>query len=132
MTFFRRRHLKDSTIGGVLLYLGFITQEQLLDATEVKVNANGEALIGEILVAHGAVTRGQLTRALVLQRDLRGSDVDYVAEARNLIAAVHARTEVVQAKLDDLRITAEEAVLRITAKRSTADGAVLRIGAKRH
>lgn len=106
VAFFRRRPADDGSIGAILLSLGFIDRQQLLDAITTKLRSNPEALLGEILIAQGSVTRTQLDRALLVQKERRG--VDYVGEIRTLVAGVTARSENMQAVLDEVRGLAEE------------------------
>jgi hypothetical protein len=110
VAFFRRatQPADDGSIGAILLTLGFITRQQLLDAITKKLASDREALIGEILIAQGAVTRQQLDRALLLQRERRGEIEDYLGKARNLVADAHARSEGIQQVLEEVRGIAEQ------------------------
>lgn len=94
--------LTDTSIGGLLLRHGFITREQLLDAISIKTAASGEAMLGEVLIARGAITRAQLDRILALQKQERGNKVDYSQETQNLVAAASARAENLHGPLDEL------------------------------
>ncbi len=111
LSFFKSQQSKvvgDGSIGTILVNLGFVTKDQLLDAITAKLKSDTEALIGEILIARGAVTRTQLDRALLIQREFRGNVPDYVGEIRNLVAGAHARAETVQARLVELESVARE------------------------
>lgn len=96
------RDSDDTTVGGILLKLGFITRDQLREAITAKMSASGDALLGEVLIAQGAVTRAQLERVLVMQKEARGEKVDYSSETLKLVAAASARAENLHGPLDEL------------------------------
>lgn len=104
----------DSTIGGILMRYGFITREQLLTAITTKNNASPSNLLGEVLIAQGAITRSQLDRVLEIQRAERGEKVDYNAEMQTLVAEASARAESIHGPLDEL----EDAARRYSVTRT--------------
>ncbi len=104
----KRMSPSDTTLGGILLAMGLITKEELLDAITVKMTTSGEQLLGEVLIARGAITRAQLERVLVMQRERRGEKVDYGAEAARLALHATKRAEYLHASLDNLESVARE------------------------
>lgn len=104
----------DTTIGALLLRHNFITRDQLLDAIEVKNTTSAGAMLGEVLIARGAITRSQLERVLLVQRAERGEKIDYAAEMQKLIADASARAENLQGPLDEL----EDAARRYSVTRT--------------
>ena len=97
---------KETNIGSILLRLGFINGDQLRCAIETKLRSSAEVLIGEILVAQGAVTRWQLQHALTEQQARRGVQVDYAEQIKVIMADAHAGAQSVQDTLDDLKCVA--------------------------
>lgn len=59
----------DTSIGNILVELGFVTDDQLKEAVEIQRRANP---LGKILVEMGAITDEQLDEALMQQRIKRG------------------------------------------------------------
>ena len=104
----------DTSVGGILLHHGFITRDQLLAAIAAKNNATPADLLGEVLIAQGAITRSQLERVLVMQREARGDKVDYSQEIKNLFAEASARVENLHGPLDEL----EDAARRLSVTRT--------------
>lgn len=100
--FFLRGKDDDTTVGGILLRMGFITRDQLREAITAKATASGDALLGEVLIAQGAVTRAQLERVLLMQKEARGEKVDYTSETLKLVAQASARAESLHGPLDEL------------------------------
>jgi hypothetical protein len=59
----------ESSLGNILITLGYVTPEQVKNAIEIQ---KMQAPIGEILVRMKAITREQLEEALMLQKVNRG------------------------------------------------------------
>ncbi len=103
------RWKEDSSLGKILMDLHFISRSQLHEAIRAKLASTGEQLLGEVLIAQGAVTRQQLLRALDLQQAARGHEVDYGQRVRDLVATATATAEGVQTKLVELEALARRA-----------------------
>lgn len=59
----------ETSIGNILVDMGYVTSDQLNQAIEVQ---KMQAPVGEILVRMGAITREQLEEALMIQKVNRG------------------------------------------------------------
>jgi hypothetical protein len=103
----------DSSIGNLLLRLGFITRDQLREALVAKMAASQDQLLGEVLIARGALTRSQLDRVVLRQRELRGEAVDYFGEAAKLAAKATAQAESLHGSLDEVEKRANALALVI-------------------
>lgn len=102
--FKRRRPPSESTIGALLVEGGFVTRDQLQAALSRKMEQGG-GLLGEHLVALGALTQAQLDRLLVAQAQLRG--VDVAQTLRNAVAGATASLENLHGSLDALESAAK-------------------------
>ena len=105
--FFRRksRAAVDATsIGNILLHLGFINRDQLDHAIDIKTKGTCEGLLGELLIAIGACTRVQLEGALSVQHASRNRKS---SSAALLLDAARARTEALTGPLDELHAVAK-------------------------
>lgn len=105
----KARH-EDTTLGGLLVRAGSITEAQLQAALAVRNSADESRLIGEILVASGAITRAQLEQGLNAQREARGERVDYRSELSRLAATAQARAAQVHARLGEIEALARRIV----------------------
>lgn len=104
-----KRWKDDSSLGKILMDLHFITRSQLHEAIRAKLASTGEQLLGEVLIAQGAVTRQQMLRALDLQQAARGHEVDFGQRIRDLMAGASVASEGVQNKLVELEALAKRA-----------------------
>jgi hypothetical protein len=113
---FRRKKPADSTVGGIAMWLDYITPTQLVDAVNARrTTTSHEQLLGEILIAHGALTRSQLNRVLEIQRGLRGGIENYSGRLVNAVASAHASLECLSAEVGALVTSAND--LRVAASK---------------
>lgn len=73
-----------TSLGHVLIEMGFMTQEDLTRALQERNSL--EVLIGQLLVAKGIITERQLEKALEVQEGLRNKDKFKRAMAASAIA----------------------------------------------
>jgi len=101
---FRRKKPADNSIGGVAIWMGFITAVQLDDAILAKRLTSKEQLLGEILIAQGALTRSQLDRVLDVQKGLRGGVENYAGMLNEAVAMAHEGITSLGAQVEELSV----------------------------
>lgn len=109
----RRLSKEEANIGNVLVELGLVTREQLVEGVKVKVESGGprEQKLGEVLISLGYITHPQLERALKVQAALRGPP----AVAAKVAEAIKKSREVFEDldSVNSLREAAERLSKRI-------------------
>lgn len=98
------RASKDkSSLGNILLELGYCTEESLRDVVMEQMEAN--PLLGKLMVIKGVINRNQLEHAIIRQRVLRGE-----ADPMELKRFGHIqRRDAIKKMADRLETTAQSA-----------------------
>lgn len=111
----------ESTIGYVMVEMGFITRYQLVDAvTAQRLMLPARYLLGDIMLDGGFVTVTQLEQAIVRQKEKRGQDPEYVKAAAHMVDTLIAQAVSTLPTLDRLNTTVE----KLRQSRKESDGPV--------
>ena len=105
-----------TSIGSILLQMGVVTPDQLVQAVEDQRKLQVDALLGKILVANGFCTAGQLEVAMAAQKSMRTGDEGDRAMAVADLAIARRRRKSIIATRDRIIQKGERVVRTITGE----------------
>lgn len=103
-----------TSLGNILLRMGFVTLEQLRDVMQKQrsIHPEGDQLLGELFISSAALTRDQLLRALDEQVKARKRPdlASLRQEVTKIVDMARAKTQRASASVDELK----DEILRLT------------------